>query len=59
MDICQRLRSGHRYSGIVDPFDEEAAVEIERLRTALKNIIANIPWAEQIALEALRSEQGK
>ncbi len=30
-DICERLRAGHQYSGIVDPLDIEAAAEIERL----------------------------
>jgi len=28
-DICQRLRAGHQYSGIVDPIDIEAAAKIE------------------------------
>lgn len=37
-DICERLRSGHLYSGIVDPLDIEAAVEIERLRSEIERL---------------------
>lgn len=44
MDIVERLRAGHPYTGIVDSLDKEAATEIERLRAALTEIatIANI-----------------
>jgi cell shape-determining protein MreC len=34
-DIVERLRAGHRYSGIISPLQIEAAAEIERLRAAL------------------------
>jgi hypothetical protein len=35
----------------------KAASEIDRLRTALKDIIKDVPWAEQIARRALDANQ--
>lgn len=38
-DIVDRLRDTHRYSGMTEPLDIEAADEIERLRSALRFIV--------------------
>jgi len=38
-DIVERLRGGPGYTGPVDPLDQEAADEIERLRIALRDLV--------------------